>query len=41
MTVHSITHTEGAYVVDPSGHQRALFLWPYRAVDVTQHVAGG
>jgi len=34
VTVHEITHTEGAFVVDPTGHQRALFLWPFRAVDV-------
>jgi hypothetical protein len=36
VTVHRITHTEGSFVVDRSGHQRALFLWPYRAVDVTK-----
>ncbi|HUJ92507.1 MAG TPA: SCO family protein [Gaiellaceae bacterium] len=34
VTVHEITHTEGAFIVDPTGHQRALFLWPFRAVDV-------
>jgi cytochrome oxidase Cu insertion factor (SCO1/SenC/PrrC family) len=34
VTVHQITHTEGAFIVDPSGHQRALYLWPFRAVDV-------
>jgi cytochrome oxidase Cu insertion factor (SCO1/SenC/PrrC family) len=36
VTVHQITHTEGAFIVDPSGHQRALYLWPFRAVDVTR-----
>jgi len=36
VTVHEITHTEGAFVVDPTGHQRALFLWPFRAVDVVR-----
>jgi protein SCO1 len=36
VTVHRITHTEGAFVVDRTGHQRALFLWPYRATDVTK-----
>lgn len=35
VTVHQITHTEGAFIVDPTGHQRALYLWPFRAVDVT------
>jgi cytochrome oxidase Cu insertion factor (SCO1/SenC/PrrC family) len=24
-----VTHTEAAYLVDPSGHQRALYLWPF------------
>ena len=35
VTVHQITHTEGAFIVDATGHQRALYLWPFRAVDVT------
>ncbi len=34
VTVHRIAHTEGAFVVDRTGHERALFLWPYRAADV-------
>jgi protein SCO1 len=34
VTVHNITHTEGAFVVDRHGYQRALYLWPYRAGDV-------
>ena len=34
VTVHDITHTEGAYLIDGTGHERALFLWPYRAADV-------
>lgn len=32
--VRRITHTEAAYLVDPSGYQRALFLYPFRASDV-------
>ncbi|MGH3009493.1 MAG: SCO family protein [Gaiellaceae bacterium] len=24
-----VTHTEAAYLVDASGHQRALYLWPF------------
>jgi protein SCO1 len=32
--VRRITHTEAAYVVDPSGHERALYVYPYRAPDV-------
>jgi protein SCO1/2 len=34
ITVHEIAHTEAAFVIDPSGHQRALFLWPFQAQDV-------
>ena len=36
VTVHQITHTEGAFLVDRTGHQRALYLWPFRAADVTR-----
>jgi cytochrome oxidase Cu insertion factor (SCO1/SenC/PrrC family) len=36
ITVHTIAHTEGAYLIDAEGYQRALFLWPYRAVSVVQ-----
>ena len=32
--VHTIGHTEAAYVIDASGFQRALFLWPYSAAGV-------
>jgi protein SCO1 len=32
--VHEISHTEAAYVVDGSGYERALFMWPFRAEDV-------
>jgi cytochrome oxidase Cu insertion factor (SCO1/SenC/PrrC family) len=28
-TVHFITHDEAAYVIDPSGYERALYFWPY------------
>jgi len=40
VTVHDVTHTEGAYLIDGSGHERALFLWPYRAVDVSHALKG-
>ena len=33
-TVHFITHDEVAYVIDPSGHMRGLFAWPYYPQDV-------
>jgi protein SCO1/2 len=38
VTVHDVGHTEAAYVVDPKGWQRALFLYPYRAQDVADAV---
>lgn len=42
VTVHQIAHTEGSYLVDASGHERALFLAPYGANDVlaTIHALG-
>jgi cytochrome oxidase Cu insertion factor (SCO1/SenC/PrrC family) len=36
VTVHTIAHTEGAYLIDAKGYERALFLWPYRASGVVQ-----
>jgi cytochrome oxidase Cu insertion factor (SCO1/SenC/PrrC family) len=36
VTVHTIAHTEGAYLIDAKGYERALFLWPYRAGGVVQ-----
>ena len=33
-TIHYITHTEAAFIVDASGHERALFLWPFYPQDV-------
>lgn len=38
VTVHEITHTEAAYVVDRRGDQRALYLYPFRAADVARTV---
>ena len=34
VTVHEISHTEAAYVIDGRGYERALFMWPFRAQDV-------
>ena len=36
VTVHSVAHTEAAYLIDAQGYQRAVFLWPYRAAAVTR-----
>jgi protein SCO1/2 len=33
-TVHYITHTEGSYLIDPAGYERALFAWPFSPQDV-------
>jgi cytochrome oxidase Cu insertion factor (SCO1/SenC/PrrC family) len=44
VTVHEVDHTEAAYVIDPQGFERALFLYPYRAADVAaalRHVLPG
>jgi cytochrome oxidase Cu insertion factor (SCO1/SenC/PrrC family) len=38
--VHTIVHTEGAYLIDANGYERALFLWPYRAATVIQALRG-
>jgi cytochrome oxidase Cu insertion factor (SCO1/SenC/PrrC family) len=38
-TIHYITHTEAAYVVDSTGHERGLFLWPFYPQDV-EHFLG-
>jgi cytochrome oxidase Cu insertion factor (SCO1/SenC/PrrC family) len=34
VTVHEITHTGAAYLIDGSGHERALLLYPFRTADV-------
>ena len=42
VTVHAIAHTEAAYVIDPAGYERALFVYPYASKDVVaavRHVA--
>jgi cytochrome oxidase Cu insertion factor (SCO1/SenC/PrrC family) len=39
ITVHQIAHTEAAYVVDASGHERALFLWPFSAEEIRKTLA--
>lgn len=34
--LHTITHTEGSYLIDADGYERALFLWPYSAKGVAK-----
>jgi cytochrome oxidase Cu insertion factor (SCO1/SenC/PrrC family) len=33
---YGIDHTEAAYVLDATGHERALFAWPFNPQDVVQ-----
>ncbi len=33
-TINYITHTEAAFIIDATGHERALFLWPFYPQDV-------
>jgi cytochrome oxidase Cu insertion factor (SCO1/SenC/PrrC family) len=37
-TVHYITHSEMAYLIDANGYERALFSWPFNAKDVEKTV---
>ena len=39
VTVHEISHTDAAYLIDGRGYERALFLWPFRAGDVQAALA--
>ncbi len=39
VTVHEISHTEAAYVIDGRGYERALFLWPFRSADLRATLA--
>lgn len=33
---YRIDHTEAAYVLDATGHERAMFVWPFNPQDVAQ-----
>ena len=39
VTVHEITHTEASYLIDRSGHERALLLWPFTQSTVRDAIA--
>ncbi len=39
VTVHEISHTEAAYLIDGRGYERALFLWPFRSGDLRAALA--
>ena len=38
VTVHDISHTEAAFLVDARGYQRAVFVYPFLATDVARTV---
>jgi cytochrome oxidase Cu insertion factor (SCO1/SenC/PrrC family) len=38
VTVHYISHTEATFLIDGKGDQRALWLYPFRAADVTRTI---
>lgn len=38
VTVHNISHTEGVFLLDRRGYQRALYLFPFEATDVARTV---
>ena len=38
VTVRNVIHTEGSYLIDARGFERALFLYPFRAADVEQEL---
>jgi cytochrome oxidase Cu insertion factor (SCO1/SenC/PrrC family) len=37
-TINYILHTEAAYIVDATGHERALFVWPFYPQDVEREL---
>lgn len=39
-TVHYITHSEMAYLIDGDGYERALFSWPFSEREVDEAVRG-
>jgi cytochrome oxidase Cu insertion factor (SCO1/SenC/PrrC family) len=39
VSVRQVAHTEAAYLIDATGHERALFLWPYSADAVRKALA--
>ena len=34
VTIHNISHTEAAYLIDGRGDERALYVYPFLASDV-------
>src|SRR5581483_12416480 len=38
ITVHNVVHTEASYVVDGSGFERAVYIYPFSGSDLAQEV---
>jgi cytochrome oxidase Cu insertion factor (SCO1/SenC/PrrC family) len=38
VTVRNVIHTEGSYLIDSRGFERALFLYPFRAADIEREL---
>lgn len=38
VTVRNVIHTEGSYLIDAQGFERALFLYPFRAADIEREL---
>jgi cytochrome oxidase Cu insertion factor (SCO1/SenC/PrrC family) len=38
ITVHEVVHTEASYVVDGSGFERAVYIYPFSGSDLAQEV---
>ena len=38
VTVRNVIHTEGSYLIDAQGFERALFLYPFHAVDIEREL---
>jgi hypothetical protein len=38
VAVDEVVHTEAAYVVDGAGYERALYVYPFHAVDLEREL---
>ena len=38
IVVHEVTHTEASFIVDPSGFERAVYLYPFSGSDLEQSI---
>jgi protein SCO1/2 len=38
IVVHDVVHTEASFVVDPTGHERAVYVYPFKGSDLAQSV---